>query len=139
VSTCWHYTSTSRGDNPFSDACLIAMDYGREKIIKEDWEVDLQRRGARRRRRPSPAVMRGLARNCRSGRRPASGLLVNLLATQQADARPQRDAPGHIPSAEIDQAVIGPGFGKKRSKRAACPQGASHCRLAGGWPLLALG
>lgn len=26
-----------RGDNPFSDACLIAMDYGREKIIKEDW------------------------------------------------------------------------------------------------------
>jgi hypothetical protein len=27
-----------RGDNPFSDACLIAMDYGREKIIKEDWK-----------------------------------------------------------------------------------------------------
>ena len=26
-----------RGDNPFSDARLIAMDYGREKIIKEDW------------------------------------------------------------------------------------------------------
>lgn len=26
-----------RGDNPFSDACLIAMDYGRESIIKEDW------------------------------------------------------------------------------------------------------
>jgi hypothetical protein len=27
-----------RGDNPFSDACLIAMDYGRENIIKEDWK-----------------------------------------------------------------------------------------------------
>jgi D-apionate oxidoisomerase len=27
-----------RGDNPFSDACLIAMDYGRQKIIKQDWK-----------------------------------------------------------------------------------------------------
>jgi ketopantoate reductase len=27
-----------RGDNPFSDACLIAMDYGRTKIIKEGWK-----------------------------------------------------------------------------------------------------
>jgi hypothetical protein len=27
-----------RGDNPFSDACLIAMDYGKETIIKEDWK-----------------------------------------------------------------------------------------------------
>jgi D-apionate oxidoisomerase len=27
-----------RGDNPFSDACLIAMNYGRTKIIKEDWK-----------------------------------------------------------------------------------------------------
>ncbi|MBK0417799.1 oxidoreductase [Leucobacter sp. CSA1] len=27
-----------RGDNPFSEACLIAMDYGRESIIKEDWK-----------------------------------------------------------------------------------------------------
>lgn len=27
-----------RGDNPFSDACLIAMDYGQETIIKEDWK-----------------------------------------------------------------------------------------------------
>ena len=27
-----------RGDNPFSYACLIAMDYGRAKIIKEDWK-----------------------------------------------------------------------------------------------------
>ena len=27
-----------RGDNPFSDACLIAMDYGRESIVKEDWK-----------------------------------------------------------------------------------------------------
>ena len=27
-----------RGDNPFSDACLIAMKYGRESIIKDDWK-----------------------------------------------------------------------------------------------------
>jgi D-apionate oxidoisomerase len=27
-----------RGDNPFSGACLIAMDYGRTKIIKESWK-----------------------------------------------------------------------------------------------------
>lgn len=27
-----------RGDNPFSDACLVAMDYGREKLIKDDWK-----------------------------------------------------------------------------------------------------
>jgi ketopantoate reductase len=27
-----------RGDNPFSDACLIAMDYGREAIIRDDWK-----------------------------------------------------------------------------------------------------
>lgn len=27
-----------KGDNPFSDACLIAMDYGRESIIKDDWK-----------------------------------------------------------------------------------------------------
>lgn len=26
------------GDNPFSDACLIAMDYGRRKLIKDDWK-----------------------------------------------------------------------------------------------------
>lgn len=30
--------NTLRGDNPFSDACRIAMDYGRESIIKEDWK-----------------------------------------------------------------------------------------------------
>lgn len=30
--------NTLRGDNPFSEACLIAMDYGRESIIKEDWK-----------------------------------------------------------------------------------------------------
>jgi len=30
--------NTLKGDNPFSDACLIAMTYGREKIIKEDWK-----------------------------------------------------------------------------------------------------
>jgi ketopantoate reductase len=27
-----------RGDNPFSDACLIAMDYGRDKVVKDDWK-----------------------------------------------------------------------------------------------------
>jgi D-apionate oxidoisomerase len=31
-----------RGDNPFSDACLIAMDYGRKTIIKEDWKKVFQ-------------------------------------------------------------------------------------------------
>ncbi|MGO1627801.1 MULTISPECIES: phosphogluconate dehydrogenase C-terminal domain-containing protein [unclassified Microbacterium] len=31
-----------RGDNPFSDACLIAMKYGRESIIKEDWKKIFQ-------------------------------------------------------------------------------------------------
>ena len=30
--------NTLKGDNPFSDACLIAMDYGRESIVKEDWK-----------------------------------------------------------------------------------------------------
>ena len=30
--------NTLRGDNPFSDACKIAMDYGRESIIKDDWK-----------------------------------------------------------------------------------------------------
>ena len=27
-----------RGNHPFSDGCLIAMDYEREKIIKDDWK-----------------------------------------------------------------------------------------------------
>lgn len=31
-------TNSLRGSNPFSDACLIAMDYGRETLIKEDWK-----------------------------------------------------------------------------------------------------
>jgi len=30
--------NTLKGDNPFSDACLIAMDYGRSNIIKDDWK-----------------------------------------------------------------------------------------------------
>jgi hypothetical protein len=30
--------NTLRGDNPFSDACLIAMDYGRESIVRDDWK-----------------------------------------------------------------------------------------------------
>lgn len=30
------------GDNPFSDACLIAMDYGRESIVKDDWKKIFQ-------------------------------------------------------------------------------------------------
>lgn len=31
-------TNGLRGSNPFSDACHIAMGYGRESIIKEDWK-----------------------------------------------------------------------------------------------------
>ena len=31
-----------RGDNPFSDACLIAMDYGRETIVSDDWKKIFQ-------------------------------------------------------------------------------------------------
>jgi pyrroline-5-carboxylate reductase len=31
-----------KGDNPFSDACLIAMDYGRSTIIKDDWKKVFQ-------------------------------------------------------------------------------------------------
>jgi hypothetical protein len=27
-----------RGSNPFSEACLIAMDYGRESIVRDDWK-----------------------------------------------------------------------------------------------------
>ena len=30
-------TNALRGSNPFSEACLRAMDYGRESIIKPDW------------------------------------------------------------------------------------------------------
>lgn len=31
-------TNSLRGSNPFSEACLIAMDYGREAIITADWK-----------------------------------------------------------------------------------------------------
>jgi D-apionate oxidoisomerase len=31
-------TNSLRGSNPFSEACLIAMDYGRDAIITEDWK-----------------------------------------------------------------------------------------------------
>jgi hypothetical protein len=31
-------TNSLRGSNPFSEACLIAMDYGRETIITKDWK-----------------------------------------------------------------------------------------------------
>lgn len=31
-------TNALRGSNPFSDACLLAMDYGRESIIKDSWK-----------------------------------------------------------------------------------------------------
>ena len=31
-------TNGLRGSHPFSDACHIAMDYGRESIIKDDWK-----------------------------------------------------------------------------------------------------
>ncbi len=27
-----------RGDHPFSEACRIAMDYGRAALIKDDWK-----------------------------------------------------------------------------------------------------
>jgi len=30
--------NTLGGKNPFSDACLIAMDYGRESIVRDDWK-----------------------------------------------------------------------------------------------------
>ncbi|RPH30153.1 oxidoreductase [Buttiauxella warmboldiae] len=33
-----------RATNPFSDACMIAMEYGREKIIKPDWKVIYQQK-----------------------------------------------------------------------------------------------
>lgn len=32
-------TNSLRGSNPFSEACLIAMDYGRESVIKDDWKM----------------------------------------------------------------------------------------------------
>jgi hypothetical protein len=35
---CHSLATGLRGANPFSDACLIAMDYGQEKIIKKDWK-----------------------------------------------------------------------------------------------------
>ncbi|WP_242682170.1 phosphogluconate dehydrogenase C-terminal domain-containing protein [Herbiconiux sp. SYSU D00978] len=31
-------TNGLRGSNPFSDACHIAMDYGRESIVRDDWK-----------------------------------------------------------------------------------------------------
>ena len=31
-------TNTLRGSNPFSDACLIAIEYGKDTIIKDDWK-----------------------------------------------------------------------------------------------------
>jgi D-apionate oxidoisomerase len=31
-------TNSLRGSNPFSEACHIAMDYGRRTIVKEDWK-----------------------------------------------------------------------------------------------------
>jgi D-apionate oxidoisomerase len=34
--------NTLRGDNPFSDACMIAMDYGRKTIIRDDWKKVFQ-------------------------------------------------------------------------------------------------
>ena len=34
--------NTLKGSNPFSDACLIAMDYGRESIVKDDWKKIFQ-------------------------------------------------------------------------------------------------
>ncbi|NJP66655.1 phosphogluconate dehydrogenase C-terminal domain-containing protein [Streptomyces spiramenti] len=34
--------NTLKGSNPFSDACLIAMDYGRESIVRDDWKKVFQ-------------------------------------------------------------------------------------------------
>ena len=31
-------TNTLRGSNPFSDACLIAMNYGRNAVVRDDWK-----------------------------------------------------------------------------------------------------
>jgi len=31
-------TNSLRGSNPFSEACLIAMDYGRRTVIRDDWK-----------------------------------------------------------------------------------------------------
>ena len=31
-------TNSLRGSNPFSEGCLVAMDYGRQAIITEDWK-----------------------------------------------------------------------------------------------------
>jgi hypothetical protein len=31
-------TNSLRGSNPFSEACLIAMDYGRRTVVKDDWK-----------------------------------------------------------------------------------------------------
>ncbi|GAB7189869.1 phosphogluconate dehydrogenase C-terminal domain-containing protein [Kineococcus sp. NUM-3379] len=31
-------TNALRGSNPFSEACHVAMDYGRESIVREDWK-----------------------------------------------------------------------------------------------------
>jgi hypothetical protein len=36
-------TNSLRGSNPFSEACLIAMDYGRETIITKDWKKVFER------------------------------------------------------------------------------------------------
>lgn len=35
-------TNGLRGLTPFSDACLLAMDYGRNTIIKDDWKKVFQ-------------------------------------------------------------------------------------------------
>jgi hypothetical protein len=31
-------TNALRGSNPFSEACVIAMDYGRRTVVKDDWK-----------------------------------------------------------------------------------------------------
>jgi hypothetical protein len=50
--------NTLNGDNPFSDACLVAMDYGRESIIKEDWKKIFNDDRARPRHRPHASPRR---------------------------------------------------------------------------------
>jgi hypothetical protein len=36
-------TNSLRGSNPFSEGCLIAMDYGRESVITPDWKKVFER------------------------------------------------------------------------------------------------
>ncbi len=62
-------TNSLRGSNPFSEACLIAMDYGRESIIKEDWKKVFDRAELDQRDHPHAADQAGQQRGQRRRRR----------------------------------------------------------------------